>query len=133
MNTGDESDRRGTDSAAAARRGVPAEDWGRVLTGFAAEHQGEALAIQVVDPRGDAHPVEASENLELRLLGLGTEERGGDQVVLLLAHKHPGAEIAQIEFSGAVGLEEQPGGLSVRADDGARLEVRVSGSVPVRH
>lgn len=112
---------------------MPAEHWGGVLAGFAEQHHGETLAIQVVDARGDAHPVEPSEHLELRLVGLGDEEREGDHVILLLAHKHPGAEIAQIEFAGAVGLEERPGWLCVHGEDGARLEVRVSSSIPARH
>ncbi|NLE86442.1 MAG: hypothetical protein GX607_08595 [Myxococcales bacterium] len=105
---------------------VPRGRWQAVLAEFAGDHKGSPVSIRVVNAHGEARLLDATASSELRLMSMGAEERDGDQVVLLFAHRHPGAEIAHVEFSGAVDLEARGASLSVLANDGCRMEVRVS-------
>lgn len=105
---------------------VPRGRWKSVLSGFADDHKGAPVSIRVVNAQGKTRQLDATSSSELRLMSMGAEERDGDQVVLLFAHRHPGAEIAHVEFSGVVDLEARGASLSVLAEDGCRMEVRVS-------
>lgn len=120
---------QGQQFAGAPSERVPRGRWGSVLSDFASDHKGSPVSIRVVETDGTSHLLDATSSSELRLMSLGAEERDGEHVVLLFAHKHPGAEIAQVEFSGAVGLEAREACLSVLAEDGCRMEVRVSGRI----
>lgn len=111
---------------------VPSARWSEQLASFTRQFKGAQVYIRVIGADGkprrlDSVDLPDPENVDLRLMSLGEEYRNGERVVRLFAHQYPGAEIAQIEFAGAVRLTRREQGLIIGAADGCRMEVQVSG------
>lgn len=105
---------------------VPNTRWREVLSEFVEDYKGAPVSIQIVEVGGCSRTLEVGTNEDLRLMSIVAEPCEGALKVRLYAHKHPGAEIAQIEFSGGVELARAPARFWIRAADGFSMEVRVS-------
>lgn len=121
--------RRGDEDVAAV---ISEGRWHEVFTRFVATYKGAPLSIRVVEADGSSRALDPSASVELRLMSIGEEVRKDARVVVLFVHKYPGAQIAQIEFSHAVHLEQDRAKLTVEAADGCRMEVHASGMGALR-